>query len=68
MNDPRRSAQRIILNNPDLADDLFALLAWADQPNLKENADYDEILNMLWVKTQKSREARDAYVKEQAAV
>lgn len=67
MIDPRQRARNIILNNPDLAVDLFDLLVWADQPNLSENTDYDGILDDLFVKIQACRDSRDAYAKTRAA-
>lgn len=69
MINPQRCAHNIVLNNPAAqAAELFDLLVWAaDQPNLKENSDYDEILDMLWLKIQASRDARDAYAKQRVA-
>lgn len=68
MINPQERARRIILNDPALAEPLFDLLVWvADQPNLKENSDYDETLDLLWLKIQASRDARDAYVKQRVA-
>lgn len=68
MIDPQKCARRLILNDPALAEPLFDLLVWvADQPDIKENSDYDEILDMLWLKIQASRDARDAYAKKRIA-
>lgn len=67
MINPQDRARRIILNDPALADDVFWLLVWADQPNLKENPDYDEALDILWLKIKACRDARDAYAKERVA-
>lgn len=69
MINPQRCAHNIVLNDSAAqAAELFDLLVWmADQPNLKENADYDEILDMLWLKIQAGRDARDRYAKERVA-
>lgn len=68
MIDPQKCARHLTLNDPAAqAESLFDLLVWADQPNLKENPDYDEILDMLWLKIQASRDARDDYAKKRIA-
>lgn len=67
MINPQACAERIILNDPSLAEPLLDLLLWADQQNLKENTDYDEILDILWLKIDAGRNARDAYTKSRVA-
>ena len=68
MIDPQACAARIILNDPSLAEPLFDLLIWtASQPDLKENADYDDVLDFLWLKLDSGREARDRYAKQRVA-
>lgn len=68
MIDPTKCAERILRNEPDLAVPLLDLLIWAaDQPNLKDNNDYDEILESLYARTDHSRKARTAYIDGRAA-
>lgn len=64
MINPQQCAERIILNNHDLAKDVFDLLLWAaGQTDLKENSDYDEIMGDLYKRMQDCRDARAAYEK-----
>ena len=67
MIDPQAAVAQILLNNPDLAVPLFDLLIWADQSNLAENGDYNEILETVYGKTQNCLDARNAYMKGRAA-
>jgi len=67
MVNPIECAARIILNDPSLAEPLFDLLLWANQPNLAQNNIYDELLEMTYMKLQHCRDARDIYAKGRAA-
>lgn len=64
MIEPLKCAARIVLNDALLAEPLFDLMLWADQPNLKDNNDYDEILELLYLKTQHCRDARAVYARD----
>lgn len=63
MINPQRCAQRIVLNDPDLAVPLFDLLLKAVEPGFKDSNDYDEIMGDLYKRIQHSRDAREAYAK-----
>ena len=67
MINPQVSVAQILLNNPDLAVPLFDLLIWANQPNLVENGDYQELLKLAFVNLQAYEDARDAYAKKRVA-
>lgn len=67
MINPTECAERIVLND-DVAKELFDLLLWAaEQPDLKDNSDYDEIMGNLYKKLQDCRDARERYAKGRAA-
>lgn len=63
MIDPQACAERILENEPALAEPLFDLLLWANRPNLGDDNDYDEILNLAYSKLDHCRAQRDLYAK-----
>lgn len=67
MIDPTRCAEKIVLNDPALAEPLLDLLIWANQSRLGDSNDYDEILEFLYSRTPHSRDARAAYISGRAA-
>jgi len=67
MIDPIKSLE-IILQYPDLAIPLFDLMVWAaNTPNLKDDNDYDEGLNLVYSHLDQCRAQRDLYAKNRAA-
>lgn len=68
MIDPAKCAVEIVKNDPDLAVPLLDLLIWAaNTPDLKDNNEYDEIVESLYARTDHSRKARAAYADNRAA-
>lgn len=63
MINPQKCAERIILNDPDLAEPLFDLLLCAVDPGFKDSNEFDEIKEMLYVKIQHCRDSRAKYEK-----
>lgn len=56
-----------ILLNPENAGPLFDLMIWANQPQLEENDDYDDVLDMCWQKLDLCRLARAEYARKRLA-
>lgn len=63
MIDPLKCVEQILLNDPGLAQPLLDLLIRAEQPLLGDDNVYDDVLEMVYVKLQHCREAREAYIK-----
>lgn len=63
MINPQECAERIILNDPDLAEPLFDLLLCAVEPGFKDSNEFDDIKQMLYLKIQHCRESRRRYEK-----
>lgn len=64
---PQTRVQEILLNNPDLALPLFDVLVFMASPGSSESAEYDEMLDMVYVHTSDFRRHRTSYEKERAA-
>lgn len=61
---PQHNVAQILVNNPQLADNLLNLLLWAiSTPKVTLSPDFDEILDMLYVHVPDYRVHRDAHIK-----
>lgn len=63
----RESAQRIVANNPDLAEPLYDALVFMAQPRSALTPEYDETTEMLYAMTEDSRVHRQEYEKKRVA-
>jgi hypothetical protein len=67
MIDPVKCAERLIeTDSSETAEALLDLMIWANRRDLGSEGDYDEILNILYIKLDRAQEARDEYVKSRA--
>jgi hypothetical protein len=63
-----QSASDILRNNPDAAQDLMdVVIKAATEPGFKDSGEYDDILNLCWVKMQQCRVERDRHIASRAA-
>lgn len=67
MIDPTQCVLDILLNNPDLAQNVLDLLICATKPDFRDSNKYDEIKDLLFMKLQAGRNARDSYIESRAA-
>lgn len=68
MNTPRECILKITENDPHLAVPLLDFLLWATRtPGILDSADYDEALDMLFVKCPEFRVVRDEHIERRAA-
>lgn len=67
MIDPLQTASRIIRDDSLLVEPLLDLLVWASSSEVKESAEFDELMEMLYAKTPDSQEHRAEYLRRRRA-
>lgn len=67
MINPTILVSNILKNDPDLAQDVLDLLICATDPAFRDSNEYDEIKDLLFMKLQAGRTARDSYIESRKA-
>lgn len=67
MNTPAQNAAAITLNDPQLAIPLLDFLLWAVTPGTVDSTEYEDVVDLLYMKSPEYMAARDAHLESRAA-